>query len=57
MNSFFRELKQRKVHRVAAHALVFSLLGAARLQAQQQAVEAEHGLVIRREMPRSLATV
>jgi gamma-glutamyltranspeptidase / glutathione hydrolase len=45
MNSFFRELKQQRVYRVAARALVFSLLCAGRLQAQRQAVEAEHGLV------------
>jgi gamma-glutamyltranspeptidase/glutathione hydrolase len=54
MNSF-RELKQRKVYRIAAHALVFSLLCAARLQAQRQAVEAEHGLVTSAHMLASQA--
>jgi gamma-glutamyltranspeptidase / glutathione hydrolase len=54
MNSF-RELKQRKVYRIAAHALVFSLLCAARLQAQRQTVEAEHGLVTSANMLASQA--
>jgi gamma-glutamyltranspeptidase / glutathione hydrolase len=55
MKSFFRELKQRKIYRVAAHALVFSLLCAVRLQAQRQAVEAEHGLVTSAHMLASQA--
>ena len=55
MNSFSRELKQRKVYRVARHALAFSLLCAAPLHAQRQAVEAEHGLVTSAHMLASQA--